>query len=261
MVNIVPVDRERHSGKGCRWGAGFNFVAEQAIVPLVGFEFAHAAVAMPIAFVKHSERYVPVAVMSPVQGRNMFVGPSGQWLGMYLPALLRTYPFRLAQFEGREGLTVCVDEDSGWVVDADGHAFKFFEDDGTPSATFKGVIEFLQYVEKNRVATNVTIAALCEAHLLQPWPLTVTIGGQQVTANGLYRIDEAALNGLDEESFLKLRKSSALVLAYSQLISSHTTVVFEQIARLQQQLTERAKPLPKVSSLFPTDDGGTIRFN
>ena len=54
---------------------------------------------------------------------------------------------------------------------------------------------------------------------------------------------------------------SALVLAYAQLISMHTTVAFGQMAMLQQHLAQQAKPLPAASSLFPSDDGGTIRFN
>jgi hypothetical protein len=89
----------------------------------------------------------------------------------------------------------------------------------------------------------------------------VTIGKQQVTASGLYRVDEVALNGVSDETFLQLRKLSALVLAYSQLISMHTTASFAQMAVIQQQLAQHAKPLPAASSLFPSDDDGTIRFN
>ena len=33
---------------------------------------------MPIAFVQQSGGYVPVAVMSPIAGRNFFIGPAGQ---------------------------------------------------------------------------------------------------------------------------------------------------------------------------------------
>jgi hypothetical protein len=40
---------------------------------------------------------------------------------------------------------------------------------------------------------------------------------RQVAAKGLHRIDEAKLNALDEATFLKLRKSSWLILAYAQL--------------------------------------------
>jgi hypothetical protein len=263
MVNMVAVSHERHGGKRWRAAGGYAFAATQTLIPLVGLEFSIAAVAMPIALVEHSGQYIPVAVLSPVQGRNLFIGPSGQWLGLYVPAALRSYPFCLAMHEASNQMSLCVDEDSGCVIDAttDATAARFFEEDGSPSAALKAAAEFLQQVEHSRLQTNAAVAALAEARLLQPWPLTVTIGKQQVTASGLYRVDEVALNAVSDETFLKLRKLSALVLAYSQLISMHTMASFAQMAMIQQQLAQHAKPLPAASSLFPSDDDGTIRFN
>ena len=263
MVNIVPVSNQRHTGKAYRQSMGFGFAATQAVVPLMGAEFARAAVAMPIAFIEHSGRYVAVAVMSPIQGRNLFISPTGQWLGLYLPVSLRSFPFALAQVEGSDKFALCVDEESGCLVDADAdpEAARFFEVDGSPTAGIKAAIEFLEQVEQNRLRTDAAVTALAEARLIQPWPLVVAIGNQQVTAGGLYRIDEAALNALDEETFLKLRKSSSLALAYAQMISTQTVSSLTQMSAFQQQFAQQAKPLPPVSSVFATDDGGMIRFS
>src|SRR5262245_56726856 len=259
MVKIIAVDRERHAGKGWRHPQVYAFAATQALVPLVGLEFAKVAVCMPIAFVEQSGRYLPVAVMSPVQGRNLFVAPNGQWLGNYVPAGLRSYPFGLGRVEGSDKVALCTDEDSGWVVDADANAdaTKFFEADGSPSAALKAVMELLQQIEQNRAHTDLAVAALAEARVIQPWPLIVKSDQQQVALKGLHRIDEAALNGLDGEIFLKLRNS--LVLAYAQLISVHTLASFGPLAAMQQRLAQ--PPLPSASSLFAVDDGGTIKFN
>lgn len=60
------------------------------------------------------------------------------------------------------------------------------------------------------------------------------------------------------ETLLKLRNASALALAYSQLISMHTTAVFAQMAIIQEQLTKHANPLP--SSFLATDDDGMLQF-
>jgi hypothetical protein len=258
---MVPIDRNRHAGKAYRQGAGYGFVATQAVVPLVGAELATAAVAMPIGFIDHAGHYLPVAVMSPAQGRNLFVGPNGQWLGLYLPAMLRSYPFRLGRVQGTEQMTVFIDEDSGLIVDAeaDGGAARFFESDGSPSAALKATGELLQQIERDRSATELAVAALAEAGLFVPWTFTVKLDGQQVNASGLFRVDEAKLNALDGEAFMKLRKSSSLVLAYAHLISTHTTGRLEQLALIQQQLSQprQAQPPP----LSAIDDGGTIRFN
>lgn len=119
MVNFVPVERERHAGKGWRPPTDYAFAATSSAIPLLIVECAKAAVVMPIAFIEKSGRYQPVAVMSPVQGRNLFIGPGGQWLGGYMPALLRGYPFSLLRAEGGEKTILCIDEDSGLIVDAD----------------------------------------------------------------------------------------------------------------------------------------------
>jgi len=258
MVNIVPVDSERHAGKGWRPPQGYAFAATQAMVPLVGLEFAKVAVAMPIAFIEHSGRYLSVAVMSPVAGRNFLVGPNGQWLGGYVPAVLRSYPFRLARVEGSDQVTLCIDEDSGLLLATEADAAKFFEQDGSPSASLKAVMEFLQQIEQSRLKADLAVAALAEARVIEPWSLTVTIGNQKLAANGLRRINEAALNGLDGETFLKIR--SALALAYAQLLSTQTVGLFDSLATIQQQLMQKPHPLPNLASMFTTDDDGVIEF-
>jgi hypothetical protein len=262
-VNIVAVSQERHGGKGWRQAAGYAFAATQFAVPLVGAEFASAAVAMPIAFMQGEGCYVPVAVTSPLQGRNLFVAPSGQWLGSYVPAALRTYPFRLGRGQGSSQVVFCVDEDSGWVVDVgatDGVA-RFFEKDSSPSAAARALFGFLQQIEQNRATTEVAVTGLAEAGVIQPWRLQVNDGSQRVEVKGLYRVDAAALAALDDETFLKLRKSSALMLAHSQLISMQTIGIFQRLRALQQQQAARqARPLPPASLLFGVDDGGTIQF-
>lgn len=100
MTNFVPISPARYGAKAWRRSSSYSFASTEAVLPLVGLEFAKAAVAMPIAFVQQDGRYVPVAVMSLVAGHNMFIGPSGQWLGTYIPAALRSYPFCLSRVEG-----------------------------------------------------------------------------------------------------------------------------------------------------------------
>lgn len=261
MVNIVAISRERHTGKGCQGPNSYTFAARQCVVPVIGAECARTAVFMPIAFIEQSGRFVPVGVMSPVQERNLFVAPNGQWLGNYIPARLRCYPFCLAHIEGSDQASLCIDEDSGWVVDADAETPSFFQEDGSPSQGLKATMDFLLKVDQHHSLTENATAALAEARLIQPWPLRVPIGKEQISVTGLYCIDERALIKLDGPALVKLRDLSALVLAYAQLISMHTVGVFAQMAIIQEQLAQQLRPLPSVSSLFPTDDSGTIQFN
>lgn len=134
MVKIVPVDRERYASKAWRHPVGYGFATRISVLPLGASEFRHAVPAMPIGFVARSGRYIPAALVAVMKARNVFVGPTGQWLGGYVPATLRAYPFSLRRVEGSEP-TLCIDEDSGLVADAsEEQVEKFFEADGTRSA-------------------------------------------------------------------------------------------------------------------------------
>jgi hypothetical protein len=123
------------------------------------------------------------------------------------------------------------------------------------------VLDFLAGVERDRIATDLAMAALAGASLIQPWPINVTADGSAKPLNGLFRIDEPALNALDDEAFLKLRKSSALPLAYTQLLSTGQIALFEQLMRMQQQLAPRQERQFSLDEIFAAAESETIRFN
>ena len=148
MAKFIPVNKAEHAGKAWRRPAHYGFVATEPTIPLVSVEFAKAAVSMPIAFVAQEGRYVPVAMTSPIAGRNMFIGPSGQWLGTYMPAALAAYPFRLARVEGKPELVLCIDQDS---IAPDGIGQSFFDPDGSPSAAIKAHRGPSPYARANRL--------------------------------------------------------------------------------------------------------------
>jgi signal transduction histidine kinase len=261
MTNFVPVSQAQHAAKGWRRPAGFAHAAAEAVVPLVGAEFGKAATAMPIAFVAQAGGYQPVALMSPITGRNLFIGPAGQWLGGYVPASLRAYPFRLARANEAEQAILCIDEDSGLVADADGAAQSFFDADGKPSPATKTALDFLVAIERSRISTDLAVAALAEAGLIQPWLIKVNADVTAQPLNGLFRVDELALNNLSDEAFLKLRKSSALPLAYMQLLSTGQVALFEQLIRMQHQLAPRQERQFSLKEIFAAAESETIRFD
>ena len=242
MANIVPVERDRHGGKGWRRPTGYNFASGAAVVPLGGSEFGQAVGAMPIGFIATSAgSYMPVALVALAEGSNLFVGPGGEWFGSYVPAVLRSYPFSLVR-TGNEQPVLGIDEDSGLVRDdPSGEGVeKFFEADGTLTTTTKAIAEMLHALEGDQRVTERAVSALAEAGVIKPWALTVPVGNQQMTVNGLHCVDEHALNALDDEAFRKLRKASSLVVAYGQLLSQGQVGLISRLALLKQMAA--AKP-------------------
>ena len=53
---------------------------------------------------------------------------------------------------------------------------------------------------------------------------------------GLYRIDEAALNALPDDAFMPLRKTGALPLAYAQLLSMNQLALLPKAAEVQARI-------------------------
>jgi hypothetical protein len=265
MANIVPVSASHHTGKAWRRPASYAFASPQALVPLVAPEFPKAAVAMPIAFIAQAGLYVPVGLMSPLAGRNFFIGPAGQWLGTYVPAALRGYPFRLGRVEGAEGLALCIDEDSGLIADAgEEGAEAFFDAGGQHSPASKAMLDFLVAMEHSRMSTELAVKALAEAGLIEPWQLQIKLAGDMAPVHGLFRLNEAALNALDDAAFLKIRKAGALPLAYLQLLSMDQMPVFERLNLAQKQLAQTHQQPQRISSLdeiFERAKSETLRFN
>ena len=259
MANNAPqftaVTREGHAGKKWQRSTGYGFASTHALLPVVGAELPSAALALPLAFLQEAGRFVLVAILSLTPSRNMLVGPDGRWLGTYIPACLRSHPFRLIPTQESGKLVLCIE--SGAVTKSSGE--DFFDQDGHLSSELRKMSEFLSQCERSRHATNAAVAALAEAGVIQPWPIRIAAEKNQREIGGLNRIDGAALNALSDDAFLKLRKSLALPIAYAQMLSASLIGVFEQLAR--NELKPKAVTLPEnLDSLFGLSSDDVIKF-
>ena len=251
MTQLIPVNKKRHGAKSWRRSASFSFAAQEHLATIVGAEISKAAMSMPLAFVRVEGRYVLVAVSSLEPGRNLFVSTEGKWIGGYVPSGFRAFPFRLARAQGHDDLVLCVYEDSGLVFEDKNAGEPFFDDEGDISESLKEVMNFLLNVERNRKATEVAVSVLEEVGVIEPWPLK--IGEKKI--EGLYRIDEEKLQKIEDSVFLRLRKTGAIPLVYSQLLSMRNITLLEKLAKLQGENERRQGPAALV-----LDDGEFIRF-
>jgi len=239
VPSLVPINRDGHAGKAWLRYTSYRFAAKRALIPLVTAELTKAALAMPLAFVEDRGLLHVVAVASLDPERNLFVGADGRWLGGYIPAALRGYPFALLRPEGAQRPVLCVDEDSGLVVDAGAPGAElFFDGEGRPAPALQSVIDFLGQLEANRAATREGLVAIEEAGVLTPWSLQVDTPTGLRSVTGLQRVDEARLNALDDQTFLRLRSAGSLVIAYAQLLSVEQLQVFETLTQLQAQISK-----------------------
>jgi hypothetical protein len=253
---FTAVTRERHTGRKWQRPSGYGFAAKDALAPIVGAELARAAPALPLAFLHEGGRFVLVAVLSLTPGHNMLVGADGRWLGYYIPACFRSYPFRLFPTKETGRLVLCIEADGGV-----GNAGEdFFDQKNNLTPRVKKIFDFLSEYERNRQATDVAVSALAEAGVIRPWPIRIEAGNDKRKPAGLHRIDEAAFNALSDDVFVKLRKNLALPIAYAQMLSAAHINVFEQLARGQLRPKPAAGFPESLDGLFGMSSGDTIKF-
>lgn len=258
MAQLTVISREKHAGKRWTRYSSYSFAAAEAVAPLVAQELPRACLALPVGFVKGEQGFQIVAVQGLQAGKNLWVAPDGRWLAPYVPAAYRGYPFVLANTEDGQQV-LCVREDSGLLSETEGEAF--FDEEGNPSKAVRDVLNFLGQVGANAEATSRLCALLAEHDLIQPWEIQVKGEHGEQAIQGLYRVDEAALNALPSEAFDALRKGGVLPLVYCQLLSMQHLPKLGQLAGQHAAAQALLEPESGELDLEFLHDDGNIRFN
>lgn len=259
MPTFAAVTKERHGKK--RWlsfGSDFRFAAQTAVAPLVAKELPKALMAFPIGFVRYEDLFNPAAVLSFEPNRNLFVADDGRWIGTYQPAAFRGFPFRLVS-TGNDKLTLCVDEESGLLTDGP-EGEPFFED-GEIGERLKQVMDFLTLLEQDRAITARACAALDRHGVIKPWPITIKGEDGERKVEGLFQVDETALNALPLEALDDLRQSGALPMAYCQLLSMQHLPILGRLAEAHTKHRMEAENILKQSFKSPEADEISIDWN
>jgi len=258
MAQVTVISREKHANKRWKRYTSYDFAATDAVAPLVAQELPRACLSLPIGFVKAGDGFQLVAVQGLVPGKNLWVRPDGRWAGPYVPAAYRGYPFVLANTEDGKRV-LCVREDSGLISAVEGEPV--FDAEGNPAKPVQDVLNFLDQVSGNAKVTARQCALLAEHDLIQPWNVQLKTGSGEQPVQGLFRVDEAALNALPPESFEALRKGGVLPLVYCQLLSMQHLQVLGKLANDHAEAKKLLEPETGDLDLEFLHDDGNIRFN
>jgi len=256
MSNYIPINKALHGDKAWKRFTDYNHAKGEVLVPLMVTELARAQQVLPIGFTKVSNKVLPAAVLGIAQGMSLFVAPNGQWAGGYIPAHIRSYPFRLARTE--EGQQVlCFNEDSG-LMGSEGT--RFFDESGEPSEALTQILTFLQSIEAAREPTERVCKAIEAAGLLVPWAIQVNVDGDVKALQGLQRIDEQALLALSAEQLKALADAGALPTIYAQLMSMQNINKLQTLVQLHEQHANQQKPDVDIETVFGGQDD-TLKFD
>lgn len=255
MSSLKPITSELYTGKYWKKFESFAHTANESICAITASELPLIALNMPIGFLKTEDSFILVAVLGIRNAENLFVDSNGQWLVRYVPALLRAYPFYLIKRGGEsDQYVLCIDEDSGQIVEDDSQN-AFFSKSGELSIELKDILQFLEGLERDKLTTQGLVKSLQSHSLIEPWDSEFELRSGVHKVEGLYRVNEKALNKLSDEAFLELRQRGALPVAYSQLISMKHIETLANVA----EKTSLANPT-RGSRDFLSNNDGIISF-
>lgn len=262
MHDWQVLSRSQHAHYGWLPRTGFAFTREWRTLPVLLAELPQLMDDYVLAFTRDAQGVTPVALLDIGLDANLYLHPDGRWLARYVPAELRALPFALRATQGGQHVLSIADDH---LSEAD-EARPLFDDQGQLCEEPQRAGEFLQQREAQRGLTQRACKQLDELGLIAPWPLQVRLDPdvESVELEGLYRIDEQALNALDAKPLAELRDSAALRLAYLQPVSSlqlrRLVDRGSYLARLDSARGEET-PHDSLDSLFEEGDDFTFDFD
>ncbi|WP_179953202.1 SapC family protein [Desulfobotulus mexicanus] len=261
--NLEAISVSKHGEYVWIRSHNYHYAKRFMYFPLVGAEFAKACLSFPVLFMRDdSEQLFPVALLGLKEDNNLFVNPQGQWVGDYIPAQLRTYPFRIARTASDDKMVLCFDPDSALVMPeklARGEKYsRIFDQEGNLSPDMKNLLHFYEQTDHNRRVTYAACKVLSEMNLFMEWDLKVQdkANGVPIVIKGFYRIDEAALEALPLEQLADLKNRGILTFIYSHLISTNLIERLEKMLEHQGRQEAAAQQVEDVDLdvLFGEDD-------
>jgi hypothetical protein len=226
----VPVSKEQHAAFSIDTTQDYSFAGAVNSVPLTATEFPFAARDYVIVFAG-AETPMPVAILGVQQDRNLFVADNGQWLGRYIPAFVRRYPFVFSSSEDGATFTLCVDKEFKGLNE-EGRGEKLFDEEGEKTSYLDKMLNFLQEYQLQFQRTQAFCQKLKELDLLETMQAHITMpSGSQQSLSGFQVINRDRLKALDGEKLAELASTDALELAYLHLQSMNNfSVMVDQAA-------------------------------
>lgn len=240
--NATPVNRSRHVNLSVKAGSNFGFAAEVNSVPLMVAEFAQVANELTIVFAGPGDDLIPAVLLGIRENENLFVDGEGKWLGRYVPAFLRRYPFVFSSSDDGQNFTLCIDE-SFEGANSEGRGERLFDADGEQTQYLKGVLGFLQAYQVQFQRTKALTSRLRELNLLEPMRAQFSLrDGRTITLAGFEAVSREKLKAIAPEQLNVLFASDDLELIYLHLQS------MKNLQATAERMGVAAEPAPTATA-------------
>ena len=216
----VPLSQTKHKGLKVKTTDNIDHFGSSHFCRVTVSEFADAGLQSPVIFLKNpAGKFFAAAMWGFEPGENLFV-EDGKWVGSYMPAIVRGYPFAvLPDPDKTEHFYIGLFEDSPYINADEGDLI--IGDDGEPTEQMKQAQEFLTQIYQQDQLTNAFLDKLESLGLIieQTLQMTNPETGEQKGTDGVFVIDREKLEKLSDEDFLALGRDGSLGAIFAHLMS------------------------------------------
>lgn len=247
-----------------RWSppSDFSFLEGASLLPVQAAEAGRVAATLPLALCRDDAQpsgWEVMAVCGQQPDNNMMIDVSGQWVGRTVVESLRYLPFALRSLGRGKAIAAINTRYAGKLMVEDGSGVPVYDEGGRLHPIARQRLDFLTEHQPKVARTQGVLTKLAQADLITAWPETaLRVGG--ITLEGLHTIDEKKLSALDDETFLELRKSGALALAYSCLLSLYQVRNLAAAASSDKSASQSAIQTTGDLDIEFLNDDDTIKF-
>lgn len=237
MSSPVPLQNDKHANLKATRSGDYTRHKERHLIPIIAPDFFTLAAEFPVVFVKNNEAgdFIPVAVMSLREGQNLYCATE-EWQAQVIPLSFNNAPFSIARTDPEgDQFAVLIDEQSPMLGETEGEPL--FKEGGEKTEYLEKRIEAVLHVAQQVQQTQAICKLFEEKNLFttNQVQLQHRPDGKTYNIDGIYTINEVALNELSDEDFLELRSKGLLAMIYAHLTS------LQQLRRLSKMQYEADK--------------------
>jgi len=234
MSQPVLLNFEKHGALRLREPKDFTSHKAENFVPVVFQEFYSLATEFPLMFVrnKNTGDFVPGAMMGLKKGVNLYCQTS-EWQPNFVPTSFTLTPLSVSRLDPHSNeADIAIDEQSPLLSETEGELL--YQSDGEATDYLKSRIDHVVRVTQQSMQAVSLCRYLAEKRLFTTRTLHLQHSEKspKYEVEGVFAIDEEALEKLNDEEFQELRKRGLLPIIYSHLTSLQQII---RLSRLQHQ--------------------------
>lgn len=218
---VVPISSDTHKDWSVKTTDSYEFAKSLNSVPLLAAEFLASAQDYAIVFAASEDSVFPAVLLGFEDGANLCVDASGSWIGGYIPAFLRRYPFVFAEDVAEEAgkFTLCIDEEYPGL-NQEGRGERLFDSEGNRTQYLQTMLTFVTQFQAQFSRTKQFCDKLNALNLLDPAQAQFTTAdGRTGTLGGFKTIVRDRLKAISDKDLKEMFSTDELELCYAHLHS------------------------------------------